>query len=305
MPTARESTRSSRESFCPSFNGGRLLQGTVLGEKHEVPNDCAGRALFPLRTVACLSCLLIWSSMVQSSSDRTPIQLGLLTHEPIRLAGMASIFEQESSKAAPPLTLLNGSLEDLLAIPTMEYLVVDLNSFKNGLETLQTIRRKRPSLRLIVIGPDGDDELVLSSIMAGARAFLDLSASPETVRMAIDVVTSGSIWAPRRLLSRLIDRLLNVPDPGETVPQLNLTIREREVLGLILTAAPNREIARKLGIEERTVKAHMGRLMRKTGTTNRVELSLRAISMNLVPAPNRIGAPQRTNSQPPERSNSR
>jgi DNA-binding NarL/FixJ family response regulator len=67
------------------------------------------------------------------------------------------------------------------------------------------------------------------------------------VRRAIEAVTGGSIWAPRRLLSKLIDRLLKVPDGSLTNSPLRLTAREKEVLDLILQAQSNREIARQLG----------------------------------------------------------
>ena len=118
-----------------------------------------------------------------------------------------------------------------------------------------------------------------ATIMAGARAYLYSSDDPHTVRMAIEIVVSGSIWAPRRLLSRLIDRLLGVPGgPAGGIGALQLTARERQVLDLILLARSNREIAAELGIEERTVKAHVGRLMRKTGAENRIELSIRALN---------------------------
>ena len=64
-----------------------------------------------------------------------------------------------------------------------------------------------------------------------------------------------------------------------------MTDRERQVLEHILMARSNREIARQLGIEERTVKAHVGRLMRKTGADNRIELSMRALHLPPVPQP--------------------
>jgi len=212
-----------------------------------------------------------------------PIRLGLLADEPIRLQGLASVLEKHPGVASTELVPVVGGLDELLSTSSIEYLVVDLNSSSIGMETLETIRRKRPDLRFIVIGPEGDEKLVIDSIIAGARAYLDLRASPETVRMAIDVVTSGSIWAPRRLLSKLIDRLLQAPNPSLATPAIHLTDREGEVLELILLARSNREIAHKLGIEERTVKAHVGRLMRKTGAGNRVELSIRAISLSLLP----------------------
>jgi DNA-binding NarL/FixJ family response regulator len=99
-------------------------------------------------------------------------------------------------------------------------------------------------------------------------------------------VTAGSIWAPRRLLSKLIDRLLKVPDSAPQAQGPQLTSREQQVLGLILMARSNREIAEQLGIEERTVKAYVGRLMRKTGADNRIKLSMSALNRSLIPSEN-------------------
>jgi len=213
-----------------------------------------------------------------STHKLLPIRVGLIADEPIRLQGLASVFEEQADKDHAQLVPVIGTIAELLKNATLEYLVMDLNSSSGGMKALVAIRRRRPDIRLIVIGPEGDDELVMESIIAGARAYLDLKASPQIVHQAIEVVTSGSIWAPRRLLSKLIDRLHPVGDTSLTNDLPRLTAREREVLDLILMARSNREIARQLGIEERTVKAHVGRLMRKAGADNRIELSIRALS---------------------------
>jgi DNA-binding NarL/FixJ family response regulator len=206
------------------------------------------------------------------------IHIGLVADEPIRLAGLVSIFESQNGDGQGKLIPVTGTLSQLLSYQKLEYLVIDLNSTSGGVETLEHIRKERPDIRLIVIGPEGNDELVLNSIIAGARAYLDLSAGPQTVWTAIGAVSDGSIWAPRRLLSKLIDRLLDRRDTSLTNGNSHLTAREEQVLELILTARSNREIASQLGIEERTVKAHLGRLMRKAGVNNRIELSMRALS---------------------------
>jgi DNA-binding NarL/FixJ family response regulator len=230
-----------------------------------------------------------------------PVYVGLVSDEPIRLAGLVSIFDQPAEEGHAPLLPITGGLAEMLARTTLEFLVIDMHSSSGGLAILDTIRRARPSLRLIVIGPEGNDELVLESIIAGARAYLDLTADIAMVRQAIEVVTGGSIWAPRRLLSKLIDRLLKVPDSSLTNAAPRLTAREREVLDLILQARSNREIARQLGIEERTVKAHVGRLMRKTGADNRIELSMRMLTHPVepeTPPGTHEGTPDRQASEP-------
>ena len=210
------------------------------------------------------------------------IRIGLVADEPIRVAGLATIFDHPAEAGRPQLIPVPGTMAELLAKDAPEYIVVDLNS-PPGVSALEMIHSSRPEARLIVIGPRGDDELILTAILAGARAYLDLTAGPEVVRQAVEVVTSGSIWAPRRLLSLLIDRLLKVPEVARTVSMPKLTDRERQVLELILLARSNREIAEQLGIEERTVKAYVGRLMRKAGADNRVKLSLSALGKSMIP----------------------
>jgi len=211
-----------------------------------------------------------------------PIRVGVLADEPLRMEGIASILDALPDEGYRPLSPVFGSVEELLSDGTLSFLVVDLHSSSGGVKILEAIRRRRPGLRLIVIGPEGDDELVLDSIMAGARAYLDLNVSPQIVRKAVEEVTNGSIWAPRRLLSQLIDRLLGVPDASLTNKPPSLTARESQVLELILTARSNREIARELDIEERTVQAHVSRLMRKTGADNRVNLLMRLSNPELL-----------------------
>lgn len=218
------------------------------------------------------------------STNRIPgsIRIGLVTDEPIRLAGLVSIFDQSAHPGSMQLTPVTGSLEELLDLTDLECLILNISSSFGGVETLNAIRRARPGVRQIVIGPLGNDELIQQTIVAGARAYLDLTAGPETVLKVIQEVMTGDIWAPRRVLSRLIDRLLAVKDPNFDDGDPHLTAREREVLELILLARSNREIAGQLGIEERTVKAHVGRLMRKTGVDNRIELSMRALNGPMV-----------------------
>jgi DNA-binding NarL/FixJ family response regulator len=220
-----------------------------------------------------------------TTSRRGPevIRIGVAADEPIRVAGIASVFDQPGQETKAPLVPLIASLPELLAQNDINYIVVDLLSAPDAFEALETIVRERPDVRSIVIGPEGDDELVMNAIIAGARGFLGQSAGPELVRNAIEVVTSGSIWAPRRLLCRVIDRLLKVRGAAQEAENKRLTMREQQVLELIMGAHSTREIASRLGIEQRTVKAYVGRLMRKSGADNRIKLSMSALGRSMKP----------------------
>jgi DNA-binding NarL/FixJ family response regulator len=221
--------------------------------------------------------------MATSRHGPEAIRIGVAADEPIRVAGLVSVFDQPRRETQAQLAPVIASLPELLAQNDIEYIVVDLLSAPDAFEALERIVRERPDVRSIVIGPEGDDELVLNAIIAGARGFLGQSAGPELVRNAIEVVTSGSIWAPRRLLCRVIDRLLKVRGAAQEADNKQLTMRERQVLELIMGAHSTREIASRLGIEQRTVKAYVGRLMRKSGADNRIKLSMSALGRSMKP----------------------
>lgn len=172
------------------------------------------------------------------------------------------------------LTPVVCSVQELFAGPPLDYLILDLHDSPGGPYSIHAILRARPDILLLVGGPQGNDELALQVISAGARGYLDLTSDVDSVRQAIEVVANGSIAAPPRLLSKLIDRLLKVSDSSLTNAPVRLTPREKQVADLILTAQSNREISRHLGIDKQTVTGHVGRMMRKTGTVNRIELAL-------------------------------
>jgi DNA-binding NarL/FixJ family response regulator len=138
----------------------------------------------------------------------------------------------------------------------------------------------RPKIRLLVIGGENEPGFIEQAIAAGARGVLSFTASADEVRMAVEVVSDGSVWAPRKILSRLLDRATDAPPPAAA--EIHLTRRELEVLDLLLLGLSNREIAHALEVEQATVKAHLGRLMRKAGVTNRTALGVHAMEAKWV-----------------------
>ena len=198
-------------------------------------------------------------------------RIGVASNGPIRLTGLETVFEKLSS-----VRLVCDDLETLLNDLSLRFLILDLSDSGAWMEIQLMVRKARPDIRQVVLGPVVDDEMILRSITAGARAYLYASAGPFAVRRATETVMQGSIWAPRRVLSTLVDRLLSQQGWSGPVPAPAFSPREKQVLDLILTARSNREIATELGIEERTVKAYVASLLRKTGAENRVTLSVQA-----------------------------
>jgi DNA-binding NarL/FixJ family response regulator len=222
--------------------------------------------------------------MPSGSDALEPIRVGLFTNEPIRIEGLSSISAFDDQEARLQLIPVTGTPDELLADSSLKYMVVDLNSECCTLKTPDLIRRVRPDIRQIVIGRPEDEGAVGDLIAAGAKGYLSCTAGPEKLRRAIEAVEAGAIWARRETLSNLIVRLINGRDERPTTANHPLTAREGEVLRLVLKARSNREIASELGIEERTVQAHVTRLMRKAGVNNRIGLTMQAMSVFMLQA---------------------
>jgi DNA-binding NarL/FixJ family response regulator len=207
------------------------------------------------------------------------LRVALLEPEPIRVQGFVALFQDH-----PRIEFVVFELAQFLADQEFKLALIGLHGEKLPLPLVGTIHGLRPDVKLVVMGPDADDEAILQAITAGAKAYLEASASPQQVEQAIMIVSQGSIWAPRRVLSIFVDRATRT-SRSAAPSSAQFTVRETEVLQLLVAARSNREIARTLGIEERTVKAHVAKLMRKVGVENRIALSIYAVTNSIV-APN-------------------
>ena len=140
-------------------------------------------------------------------------------------------------------------------------------------------------MRIIVTGSGVDEETILKAIAFGAKGYVDSAAPAADFVQAIRIVSQGSVWAPRHVLSVFIERVSSVPRHSVPAVHPTFTDREQEVLEMLVGGRSNKEIGAPLGIGERTVKAHVAKLLRKIGVQNRIALSVHAVTHSLVSPP--------------------
>jgi DNA-binding NarL/FixJ family response regulator len=194
-------------------------------------------------------------------------RIGVVATDPLRVLGLRAILSE-----AMQLEIVHLSVPGVLDDSNLSLVLVDAECTDHLFELIATFRQVRPLLKLIVLSNESSQDHIQRVIGAGAKGYLSLAAPESDLRMAIEMVRDGSVWAPRKVLSRLLDR-----QPGGTRPPAappHFTTRERQVLTLLRAGHSNREIAVALGIDEGTVKAHIGRLMRKVGVNNRIALTV-------------------------------
>jgi DNA-binding NarL/FixJ family response regulator len=219
-----------------------------------------------------------------------PLRLGLVATDPLRILGLQTIFAQEGAEMGAEGCEGSRAVEIvLLSVPGaldasgVSLILIDAACTEHIFELLATFRRTRPHLRLIVLGLEESHEYIQRVIGAGAKGYLAHTAKGSEVRMAIEIVQDGSVWAPRKVMANLVD-LSSLEERREAVAnEPRFTEREVQVLRLLVDGHPNRVIADELGIDVATVKKHVGTLMRKAGVTNRIALSVQAVNRGLVP----------------------
>jgi len=202
-------------------------------------------------------------------------QIGVVAADPLRLVGLMAILEEMPLLRAHAL-----DWETAFEIDDLAAMLIDARlNVGDLIETIHQLRRKRPEMKIIAMGVPLEASQVQAVIGSGAKGYLAETASEGEIRMAVEVVLDGSVWAPRKVLAQLIDAggVQGAMAAAADSIANKMTPRESEVLQLLTEGKSNRDIAGALEIDEVTVKAHLGRMLRKTGATNRVELTLRSL----------------------------
>ena len=207
------------------------------------------------------------------TAGRLP-RVGLVCVDPLRILGLQALLGNGESFEVGVLAGTRAA-----DLEGMDLILIDATATDYLEALIEAFRRLRPQVRLLVIGNEVQDSYTESIVDAGAQGYLSHSASEADLRNAVAVVRDGSIWAPRKVLARLLER--SRAGAGQRAAGMvgapSLTVRELQVLRLLILGRSNREIAGSLGVQESTVKSHLARLMRKAGTRNRTELTMRAL----------------------------
>ncbi|MCA1730693.1 MAG: response regulator transcription factor [Actinobacteria bacterium] len=149
----------------------------------------------------------------------------------------------------------------------------------DGVAVLRKLQEAGANAHAIVFTAYDTDERILGALRAGARGYLLKGASREEIFSAIRTVSSGGSLLQPVVTGKLLDHMSREQAPSES-----LTPRELEVLGLLAQGLPNREIAERLFIGERTVKFHVGSILGKLSADNRTEAARIAVRRGLVEA---------------------
>jgi two-component system, NarL family, response regulator LiaR len=146
----------------------------------------------------------------------------------------------------------------------------------DGIMATAAIRGEQPETEVIALTSVLEDDKIIGAIRAGAIGYLLKDTGAQELCRAIKAAAAGQVQLSPQAAARLM-REVRAPDSPEP-----LTERETEVLRLLAGGLANKEIARTLGIGEKTVKTHVSHVLAKLGVLSRTQAALYAVRIGLV-----------------------
>jgi DNA-binding NarL/FixJ family response regulator len=218
-----------------------------------------------------------------------PIRVVLVDDQQLVRAGFRMVIDSQ-----PDLTVVGeagdgAAAVDLVRRTPADVVLMDIRMpGTDGIAATGQVTALPEPPRVVVLTTFDLDEYVVAAIGAGASGFLLKDAPPEEMLAAVRTVHAGdsviAASSTRRLLQHVAPMLRGGAAPGRADDRAlaELTPREKEVLVLMAYGATNTEIAGRLFVSEATVKTHVGRVLFKTGSRDRVQAVVLAYRTGLV-----------------------
>jgi len=189
-------------------------------------------------------------------------------HQMVR-AGLAALLAAteditvvgQAADGASAVRAVGGQVPDVVLMD-LSMPVVD------GVEATRLILAEHPQVKVVVLTSFSDRERVDEALAAGAVGYQLKDCEPADLLGAVRAAAAGNVPLDPRVARVLL------PRPGGRRPQDALSAREVQVLRLVAQGLANKQIGRALGITERTVKAHLGRVFREIGVADRTSAAL-------------------------------
>jgi DNA-binding NarL/FixJ family response regulator len=173
---------------------------------------------------------------------------------------------------------------------TPDVVLMDFNMpGMSGAQVTRALLAKTPQLRVVMLTISAEEQDVMEALMAGACGYLLKDASLDEIVAGVEAAARGESMITPSVAGNLIRRLRSrgeMPYAQSIQPnqlaEVNLTEREREVLGLLVRGLDNAAIGRNLLISQNTVKNHVSAILAKLGVQNRIQAAVCAAKSGIV-----------------------
>ena len=204
------------------------------------------------------------------------VSIAFVDDHPILLEGLVRLFSARSDYAVVGSGKCGSDAIDLATTTRPDVLVVDLNMPGNVFEAIEKIGEIGLKTKIVAFtaSPGVDD--AMRALEAGVAGYVLKGGTVDDLCNAIKGVLKGETFIPPALSTKVISGLRNAALQKAAVRAIKLSVREDQIVRLLLRGRTNREISLQLQIGEKTVKHYMTLLMQKLRVGNRLEVIIAA-----------------------------
>jgi two-component system nitrate/nitrite response regulator NarL len=212
------------------------------------------------------------------TKHRLPCRIVLADDHPIVLSGVKSLIESD-----PRFALLATCSDGIAALDAIRQLRPDLVVLDiampglNGLEVLERVSAENIETKVVFLTASVRDDDIAGAAALGAWGLLLKKAAADQLLECLEAVANGQRWMPPSVVDEAIKREAVRRTEAERLTR-SLTPRERELVWLATEGLSNKEIARRIGVTEGTVKIHLHNVYQKLGVTNRTAMTALALA---------------------------
>jgi DNA-binding NarL/FixJ family response regulator len=175
----------------------------------------------------------------------------------------------------------NAALELVANHPDLDLILIDLiMPGMDGFDGIRALRDAAPGVPLVVVSVSEDREDIMQAVNLGALGYIPKTAQGEEIVKAIDLVLSGEVSLPRRILERPEAAAASPKQAGRSKgsvsPEARLTKRQKEIFNLLSEGLSNADIAGRLGLSVNTVRVHIHGILQRLQLDNRMQVVLQA-----------------------------
>jgi DNA-binding NarL/FixJ family response regulator len=153
---------------------------------------------------------------------------------------------------------------------------------QNGIDATRQILAASPQVRVIILSMLGTADHVFHALQAGVRGFLLKESAGREVMEAVQSVYAGDMYFSRPITFTLVNDYMQARVDSQSAPLESLSIRENEILCLVVEGKTSAEIGKSLNLSPKTVESYRSRMMQKLGVSDMSELIKFAIRNGLI-----------------------
>jgi two-component system, NarL family, response regulator LiaR len=218
---------------------------------------------------------------MNSDPQLPPVSVLIADDQTLFRSGLARLL-QEDSRVNVVGEASDGAEAVKLAIQLKpDVVLMDLKMPNmDGIEATTKLQEDHPEIRVLILTTFDADSYVLKAMRAGASGYVLKDAQPSSIVSSLLAVRSGERVMARPIADRVLDMIAGTASPKEFYD--GLTGREVEILKLIAAGMPNKQIALRLKISEKTVRNHISHIYEKLHIYDRAQAVLYAVRKGLI-----------------------